>query len=165
LSRAFPLGSAASLALLLLPRAAAAADPPPNFVAAFAGTTVAFQPGGGSWDGAQSDLILTAGVGRYVTRTFALEVDFGPTWIKSDYASFSVVPGVVWSFSPHAYLSARFPIAVDPDAAFYAAPGFGLSHTFANGLTPLVEANFVARMGHGRPDLGVTVTFGLLYSF
>ena len=52
-----------------------------------------------------------------------------------------------------------------PRAAVYAAPGFGLSHTFANGLTPVLEVNFVARVGHGPADRGVTVTLGLLYSF
>ena len=142
-----------------------AADPPPNYVAGFAGTTAAYRPPGSSWDGAQSDLILTAGVGRYVSRAWALELDLGPTLVKGSYASFSLVPGVVWSLSPHAYLSARFPMAVDPDMAVYAAPGFGLSHTFASGLTPILEVNAVTRLGHGRPDLGITVTLGLLYSF
>jgi len=151
--------------LNLAPRATEAADPPPNFAAAFAGTTVAFRPAGASWDGAQHDLVLTAGLGRYVTRTLALEVDLGPTWVRGDYAAFSVVPGVVWAFSPHAYLAARFPIAVDPETVAYAAPGAGLSHTFANRLTPVLEVNFLARFGHGRPDLGLTVTLGLLYSF
>lgn len=142
-----------------------AADPPPNYVAAFAGSTAAYRPPGAPWDGAQSDLILTAGVGRYVSRTWALEVDLGPTLVKGSYSSFSLVPGAVWSFSPHAYLSARFPVAVDPEVAVYAAPGFGLSHTFANGLSPILELNAVARVGHGKPDLGLTVTLGLLYSF
>jgi len=158
-------GAVLAAAVALAPAPAAAADPPPNFAAVFTGTTLAFRPGGGSWDGAQSDLILTGGVGRFVSKTVALEVDFGPTWVRREYASFSVVPGVVWAFSPHAYLAARFPITVDPESAVYAAPGFGLSHTFANGLTPLVEANFVARIGHGSPDLGETLTVGLLYSF
>jgi hypothetical protein len=151
--------------VLASPPRAFAADPPPNFVAVFAGTTAAFKPAGASWDGAQSDFILNAGLGRYVSKTIALEVDLGPTWVRRDYASFSVVPGVVWAFSPHAYLAARFPIAVDPEVAFYAAPGIGLSHTFANGLTPTLELNFLARVGHGRPDLGLTLTAGLLYSF
>jgi hypothetical protein len=165
--RFFPRRLPAILTFLVLaaPPYSLAADPPPNFVAAFVGTTAAFQPAGGSWEGSQSDLILTAGIGRYVTKTVALEVDLGPTWLRGDYASFSIVPGVVWAFSPHAYLAARFPITLDPDSAAYAAPGIGLSHTFANGLTPTLELNFFARVGHGRPDLGVTVTAGLLYSF
>lgn len=157
--RALTLGS------FLLAAPAGAAEPPPNYAALFGATTVAFRPGGGSWDGAQNDLVLTAGIGRYVSKTLALEVDVGPTWIRRDYASFSVVPGVVWAFSPHAYLAARFPISVDPETAVYAAPGLGLSHTFANGLTPILEANVVTRLGHGRTDLAVSVTAGLLYSF
>jgi hypothetical protein len=126
---------------------------------------VAFRPGGGSWDGWQHDLVLTAGLGRYVSPTLALELDLGPSWIKGDYASFYLVPGVVWAFSPHAYLAARFPITVDPETAFYAFPGVGLSHTFAGRLTPILEANFLTRVGHGSPDLGLTVTLGILYSF
>jgi hypothetical protein len=156
---------AATLALVVLPGVSRAADPPPNFAAVFAGTTAAFRPTGASWEGAQHDLVLTAGLGRYVTKTLALEVDLGPAWIRGDYASFSLVPGVVWAFSPHAYLAARFPIAVDPAVTAYAAPGAGLSHTFANGLTPVLELNLVTRLGHGRPDLGLSVTLGLLYSF
>jgi hypothetical protein len=161
----FPALRVLALGPLLLSTPAGAADPPPNFAALFGATTVAFRPAGGSWEGAQHDLALTAGIGRYVSKTFALEVDLGPTWVRRDYASFSVVPGAVWAFSPHAYLAARFPITVDPGSAAYAAPGFGLSHTFANGLTPTLEANVVARLGHGRTDLAMTVTLGLLYSF
>jgi hypothetical protein len=163
--RLFATVAAGLLAAGLSSGPAAAADLPPNFAAVFGATTVAFRPASGSWDGAQSDFVLTAGYGRYVTRTLALEVDLGPTWVRGDYAFFSVVPGVVWSFSPRAYLAARFPVTVDPEVTAYAAPGFGVCHTFANGLTPLLEANLVARLGHGKPDLGVSVTLGLLYSF
>lgn len=155
----------AAALLPFTPAAVHAADPPPNYVAAFAGTTLAYRPPGAGWDGAQSDLILTAGAGRYVSRSVALELDLGPTLVRSRYASFSLVPGVVWSVSPHAYLAARFPVAVDPDVLVYAAPGVGLIHTFANGLSPTLEVNAVARMGHGKPDLALTVTVGLLFSF
>lgn len=155
---------AALLVLAAVP-SARAADPPPNFAALFTATTVAFKPASGSWDGAQSDLVLTAGLGRFVTRTLALELDLGPTFVKGDYASFSLVPGVVWAFSPHAYVAFRCAVAVDPESAVYALPGFGLSHTFGNGLTPVLEVNYVARVGHGRPDQGVTLTLGVLYSF
>jgi hypothetical protein len=154
-----------ALFALVLGRSARAADPPPNFAAFFTATTVAFQPAGGSWEGAQSDLVLTAGLGRFVAKTLALELDLGPTFVRGDYASFSLVPGVVWAFSPHAYLAARCAIAVDPETAVYAAPGIGLSHTFASGLTPVLEVNYLARVGHGPPDRGVTVTLGVLYSF
>jgi hypothetical protein len=154
-----------TLVCLLSAAPAPAADLPPNYVAAFAGTTVGYRPSGGPWDGHQHDLVVTAGYGRFVTSTLALEVDLGPTWVRGDYAAFSIVPGVVWAFSPHAYLTARFPIAVDPGSAVYAAPGAGLSHTFANGLTPILEVNGVTRLDEARGDLGLTVTLGVLYSF
>ena len=154
-----------ALAFLLASPAARAEDPPPNYVAAFAGTTAGYRPSGGPWSGHQDDLVLTAGLGRFVTPKLALEVDLGPTWVSGDYAAFSIVPGVVWAFSPHAYLAARFPIAVDPGTAVYAAPGAGLSHTFANGLTPILEVNGVTRLDEARGDLAITVTLGLLYSF
>ena len=110
-------------------------------------------------------ITLTAGIGRYFTAKTALEIDFGPTLISGDYAAFSLVPGVVYQFSPHAYLAARFPITVDPDTAVYAAPGFGLSHTFKNNLTPTLELNGVTRLDENRGDLAVSVTLGLMYSF
>jgi hypothetical protein len=146
--------------------AAAAQDaPPPNYVAIFAGTTPAYRPKGGPWDGHQKDAVLTAGIGRYFTAKTALEIDFGPTLVSGEYAAFSIVPGVVYQFSPHAYLAARFPITVDPDTAVYAAPGFGLSHTFKNNLTPTLELNGVTRLDENRGDLAVSVTLGLMYSF
>jgi hypothetical protein len=139
--------------------------PPPNYVAIFAGTTPAYRPKGGPWDGHQKDAVLTAGIGRYFTAKTALEIDFGPTLVSGEYAAFSIVPGVVYQFSPHAYLAARFPITVDPDTAVYAAPGFGLSHTFKNNLTPTLELNGVTRLDENRGDLAVSVTLGLMYSF
>jgi hypothetical protein len=166
-SRTWTPGFAAPLVLALWApgQPAGAADPPPNYVAAFGATTAAYRPSGGPWDGHQEDFVLTAGLGRYVTPTLALEVDLGPTWVRGDYSAFSIVPGVVWAFSPHAYLAARFPIAVDPDTAVYAAPGVGLSHTFANGLTPILEVNGVTRLDENQGDLGLSVTLGVLYSF
>ena len=157
--------SLAVLALLAAQAASAQDAPPPNYVAVFAGTTLAYYPNGGPWDGHQKDAVLTFGIGRYVTAKTALEVDFGPTLISGDYAAFSVVPGVVYQFSPHAYLAARFPITVDPDTAVYAAPGFGLSHTFKNNLTPTLEFNGVTRLDENRGDLALSVTLGLMYSF
>jgi hypothetical protein len=155
-----------ALVVLAVSSTASAQDaPPPNYAAIFAGTTVAYRPNGGPWDGHQKDAVLTAGLGRFVSAKWALEVDLGPTLLSGDYAAFSIVPGVVWQFSPHAYLTARFPIAVDPDTAVYAAPGFGLSHTFKNNLTPILELNGVTRLDENRGDLGLTVTVGLLYSF
>ena len=159
------MAAAVTMASLAAAVTARAGDPPPNYVAAFVGTTVAYLPPEGSWDGHQDDLVLTAGLGRFVTPKLAIEVDLGPTWIGGQYAAFSLVPGVVWAFSPHAYLAARFPIAVDPGTAVYASPGIGLSHTFANGLTPILEVNGVTRLDEAQGDLGISVTLGVLYSF
>jgi hypothetical protein len=153
------------IAALLASAAAAQDAPPPNYAAVFAGTTAGYRPPGGPWDGHQHDAVLTAGLGRFVSAKWALEVDLGPTLVSGDYAAFSIVPGVVWQFSPHAYLAARFPVAVDPSTGVYAAPGFGLSHTFANKLTPILEFNGVTRLDRNRGDVGLTVTAGLLYSF
>jgi len=161
------VGLAPSLILVLVASAAPAlADgPPKNYLGAFGGTTAAYRPSGGPWDGGQHDFALTAGVGRYVTSTLALEVDLGPTWVRGEYVAFSIVPSAVWSFSPHAYLAARFPVAVDPDTAAYAAPGAGLSHTFASGITTTLEVNGVTRLDKSRGDFGLAVTLGVLYSF
>lgn len=155
----------ALLGLLAIAAPGQADEPPPNYAAVFAGTTLGYRPPGGPWEGSQHDLVVTGGLGRFVTPKLALEVDLGPTWVRGDYAAFSIVPGVVWAFSPHAYLAARFPVAVDPDTALFAAPGVGLSHTFANGLTPILEVNGVTRLVRDRGDLGLTLTLGVLYSF
>ena len=127
-----------ALGSFLLASPAAAADLPPNFAAVFGATTVGFRPAGGSWEGAQHDLALTAGVGRYVSKTFALEVDLGPTWVRRDYASFSVVPGVVWAFSPHAYLAARFTITVTNPLGPSDAIGATVTDTFPAALTGVI---------------------------
>jgi hypothetical protein len=153
-----------ALGLLLFP-APARAQAPPNYVTVLAGTTVAYRPPGGPWDGFQHDLTLQVGYGRYVTRTLALELDLGPAWIRGDYSSFSLVPGLVWSFDPHAYLAARFIVPVDPEANFALFPGVGVIHTFANGVAPYLELNAVSYVGRGDPDFGLSLTFGVLFSF
>lgn len=150
--------------LLILP-SSAQAQAPPNYVAAFLGTTPAYRPPGGPWEGFQHDLTAAVGYGRYITKTLALELDLGPTWIRGDYASFSLTPGLVWSFNPHAYAAARFIVPVDPETNFALYPGLGLIHTFASGLAPLLEMNLVSVVGRGDPDLAVSVTVGVLFSF
>jgi hypothetical protein len=145
--------------------ARAAEGPPPNYVAAFLGTTPVYKPHGGAWDGFQHDLTGLVGYGRYVSGTVALELDFGPTYVRRRYASFTLVPGVVWSFSPRFYAAARFLVPVDPEWNFGLFPGVGVIHTFKNGLSPLVEVNLSSYVGRGKPDFGVAVTVGVLYSF
>ena len=146
-------------------RAADAPSPPPNYAAAFLGTTVAYRPQGGPWDGFQHDLTPLLGYGRYVSPKVALELDLGPTFVHGHYSSFGLVPGVVWSFSTHVYAAARFLVPLDPKTNFGLFPGVGVIHTFKSGLSPLLEVNASSYVGRGHPDFGVAVTVGVLYSF
>jgi hypothetical protein len=159
------LALAAMTASGVVAHAADAPGPPPNYAAAFLGTTLAYRPEGGPWDGFQHDLTPLLGYGRYVSPTVALELDFGPTYVRSHYSSFALVPGVVWAFSSHVYAAARFQVPVDPEANFGLFPGVGVIHTFKNGLSPLLEVNASSYVGRGHPDFGVALTVGVLYSF
>ena len=155
----------AALAAVALSPSAVHAQAAPNYVAALATTTPAYRPHGGPWHGFQHDLTLNVGYGRYVTKTVALELDLGPTWIRGDYTALALMPGLVWSFKPHAYAAARFVIPVDPEANFALAPGLGLTHVFANGAAPYFEVNAISYVGKGDPDLGIALTLGVLVSF
>ena len=152
-----------AVAIVLVASATRAEDPPPNYFAGFAGTTLGYHPDGGPWDGYQHDLTTTLGYGRYVRPTLALELDLGPTFVKGDYASFALVPGVVWAFNPSVYAAARFVVPVDPELDFTLAPGLGLSHTFGR-YTPILEVNALHTVGKGG-NLAITATVGLLVSF
>ena len=88
----------------------------------------------------------------------------GPTWVKGRYASFSLVPGVVWAFSPYAYAAARFVVPVDPERKLVLFPGLGLSRTFGR-TTPILEVNLSSTVGKGKPDFGIAVTAGVLVGF
>jgi hypothetical protein len=134
-------------------------------VTVLGGTTVAYQPHGGSWDGWQHDLSLTVGYGRYFTKTLAFELDLGPTWVSGNYASFSFVPALVWSFDPHVYFAARFIVPVDPETNFALFPGIGLIHAFSSGVAPYLEVNAISYVGRGNPDLGIGVTLGISFAF
>ncbi len=120
--------------------AARAQESPPNYVAAFVGTTVAYRPPGGPFQGFPHDVTATAGYGRFVSRTVALELDLGPTFVRGRYASFGLVPGLVWAFRPYAYAAARFIVTVDPGPSLVLFPGIGLSRTFGR-TTPILEVN------------------------
>jgi hypothetical protein len=141
-----------------------AEEPPPNYAAVFAGTTVAYRAPGESFGGWQRDLTALLGYGRFVSKTVALELDLGPTWVRGDYASFAFVPGVVWCFHPNAYAAARFIVPVDPETNLVLFPGVGLTYTFGR-FSPILEVNLSRTVGRGRPDLGVAVTAGLLVAF
>ena len=164
----FRLTAAVSIALVLgtaaLAQAADPASPPPNYAALMLGTTVAYRPSGGPWDGFQSDASPFAGYGRYVTKTVALELDAGPTFLKGRYSGFGLVPGVVWTFSSHAYLAARFLVPLDPDSNVGLFPGVGVFRAFGR-YSPYVELNVSSYVGRGHPDLGVSLTAGVLIAF
>jgi hypothetical protein len=90
----------AGLATLAGPPVLPAQDAPPNYLAAVMGTTVAYPPPGGPFGGFQHDLTALLGYGRFVSRTVALELDLGPTWVRGDYASFALTPGSCGASTP-----------------------------------------------------------------
>ena len=156
---------------LLLPTLAApcdaadpAAPPPLNYVAGFLGTTLDYRPPGGSWQGWQHDFTAQLGYGRQLTPTLALELDLGPTYVDGRYASFGLTPGLVWAFHPNVYAAARFGVPVDPELNLVLLPGIGVSRAFGR-VMPTLELNLACAVGRGDPDLGVTLTAGLLVFF
>jgi hypothetical protein len=159
--------------LLLAAALVAAASPsraeepaplPPNYAAEFLGTTLAYRPEGGPWDGWQHDATPLLGYGRQLTPTMALELDAGPTFVQGEYSSFSLTPGLVWSFSPHAYAAARFVVPVDPETNLVLFPGIGVCLLFGR-VMPILELNVSSAVGRGHPDLGVSLTAGVLVFF
>jgi hypothetical protein len=138
---------------------------PPNYVAGFLGTTLAYRPRGGGFAGWQHDATPLLGYGRFVSSSVALEMDLGPTFVRGRYASFALVPGVVWAFHPSVYAAARFVVPLDPEVNFTLFPGIGVLRTFKNRWSPLLEVNLSSTVGRGRPDLGVALTAGVLLSF
>jgi hypothetical protein len=142
-----------------------AAASPLNYVVASVTTTLIYQPNVGSLQGAQKDIGPVVGFGRYVTDTVALELDFGPTILQDADTVYAFVPGVVWSFSTHIYAAGRLVIPVAPKVNVALFPGVGLIHTFKNQISLTLELNVPVTVGRGEPDLGVTLTPGIVYSF
>ena len=156
---------AASAALAGQAQAADAGSPAPaNYVAGFLGTTLDYRPPGGSWDGWQHDATTLVGYGRQIRPTVALELDLGPTFVRGSYASFALTPGVVWSARPNLYLAARFAVPVDPETNLVLLPGVGICRPFGR-VMPTLELNVSSAVGRGDPDLGVSLTAGLLVFF
>lgn len=156
---------AASAALAGQAQAADAGSPAPaNYVAGFLGTTLDYRPPGGSWEGWQHDATTLVGYGRQIRPTVALELDLGPTFVRGSYASFSLTPGVVWSLHPNLYLAARFAVPVDPETNLVLLPGVGLCRPFGR-VMPTLELNLSSAVGRGDPDLGLSLTAGLLVFF
>ena len=142
----------------------APADPPRNYVAGFLGTSLGYRPPGGAWEGWQHDLTPLAGYGRQLSATVAIELDLGPTFVRDRYAGFSLTPGVVWAFHPNIYFAARFIVPVDPEANLMLFPGLGLCRAFGR-VMPTLEVSLSSAVGRGDPDLGVSLTAGILVFF
>jgi hypothetical protein len=162
------LRSLAPALLLALVAVAAPADDaaslPSNYVAGLAGTSLGYRPPGGPWDGWQHDLTPLLGYGRQLSPTVALELDAGPTFVRGSYSSFSLSPGVVWSVHPNLYLAARFIVPVDPETNLVLFPGVGVARTFGR-VMPILELNLSSVVGRGDPDLGFSLTAGVLVFF
>lgn len=142
----------------------AKAPAPSNYVAGFLGTTLAYRPNGGEWDGWQHDATTLFGYGRQLTPALAVELDVGPTFVSGRYASFSLTPGLVWAFHPNVYCAARFVVPVDPEANLVLLPGIGVSRAFGR-VMPTLELSVSSAVGRGEPDLGISLTAGLLVFF
>ena len=153
----------AGMAAPALP-ADAPAPAPVNYVAVFLGTTLDYRPHEGGWQGYQHDLTTLAGYGRQLTPKLALEIDLGPTFVSGRYASFSLTPGLVWSFNPNVYLAVRVAFPVDPEWNLVLLPGIGVGRPFGR-VMPTLELNLASAVGRGETDLGVTLTAGLLVFF
>jgi hypothetical protein len=168
------LGIAATVAASLGGATAARAEmrepppPPPapqNYVTAVLGTTLFYKPNTGSSSGWQKDIGPAVGYGRLITPTIAVELDVGMVFIKDEYSTTLLVPGVVWSFSTHVYAAMRFLVPVDPEANLVLYPGIGVVQAFSNGIAVSLELNPSSAVGRGKPDFALPLNLGVLYSF
>jgi hypothetical protein len=141
-----------------------AAPAPANYFAGFVGTSLGYRPPGGVWDGWQHDVTPLLGYGRQLRPTVALELDAGPTYVRGSYSSFSLTPGLVWSVQPNLYLAARFLVPVDPRTNLVLFPGVGVCRPFGR-VMPILELNVSRAVGRGDPDLGLSLTAGVLVFF
>ncbi len=159
-----PLLLCAALALPAVAQSTAQAPPARSrfYAVGLLGTTPAYRPRGGPWDGFQHDLSANVGAGFFASSKLALEVDLGATWVRGDYASAALTPGLLYALHPSVYVAGRVSVPFDPKADVVLYPGLGLIHTFSNGLAPLVEVNLARSLE--RRDLAVTVTLGLLFN-
>ena len=158
------LATAALLLATLASPVAGEDAAPPNYVAGFVGTSLAYRPPGGPWDGWQHDLTPLLGYGRQLSPTVSLELDAGATWVRGSYSSFSLTPGIVWSVHPNLYLAARFVVPVDPETNLVLFPGVGVCRAFGR-VMPVLELNVSSAVGRGDPDLGLSLTAGVLVFF
>jgi hypothetical protein len=55
-------------------------------------------------------------------------------------------------------------VPVDPEPNFVLFPGIGVCHAFGR-VMPILELNVSSAVGRGHPDLGVSLTAGVLVFF
>lgn len=144
----------------------AAPTTPHWYATVFAGTTLASRAGG-AVSGPSRDVTPMVGVGYLLSDAWALELDLGPTFLPEGYGSFSLTPGVVWSFSKNFYAAGRVTVPVHPSlGALVVSPGVGATVAFDSGLAPFVELDALAWRGAaGGVDLGGVVAVGVSYFF
>ncbi len=167
--------AAAAAAAILQPRSTVAEEasttvsaPSPKgrfYAVALAATTLVHRPHVGDFGGPLKDVSPAVGAGYFVGETLAFELDVGPTFVEGEYASFGLIPAVIWAFHPNFYGTGRFILPVDPKLDLVLVPGFGATMVFANGLAPFVELELTSAVGRGKPDLGLAVALGATYMF
>jgi len=158
-------GATAARAEMLEPPPPPPPPAPQNYVTAVLGTTLFYVPNKGDASGWQKDIGPAVGYGRLVTPTIAVELDVGMVFIKDDYSTTLLVPGVVWSFSTHVYAAMRALVLVEPKLNLALYPGIGVVQSFSNGIAISLELNPSSTIGRGDPDFGLALNAGVLYSF
>ena len=138
---------------------------PKNYVTAGFGTTLAYRPPGGPFLGWQRNFATAAGYGRFLAPRVAVELGVGALFVRGDYASFSVTPGVLWPFSPPFYAVMRFVIPVDPELNLILFPGVGVAHLFLNRIGVSLEINPASTVGKGDPDFIGSMSTAVTYLF
>lgn len=148
------------------PKVEAPASYPKNYVTVLLGTTMFARPSGGPTTSFPADLSPGIGYGRMVTPKIAVELDISPTIDNGEYTSTSLIPGVVWNFSPYAYAAARFLVPIDPELNVGAFPGIGAFYGLPNGLGFSLEVNVGAYFAaDADPTVATFLTLGALYAF
>ena len=174
-----PCSLVAAAALAVSPSLARAEEPPalaspaqeaPSprfFVAVMASTTLASRPAGSSLSGPSRDVSPMVGLGYLLSDAWALELDAGPSFLPDEgYASFSLVPGIVYTFHPNFYAAARVTVPFHPSwGDVIAAPGLGATVALPGNLAPYLEASALGWAGDGGLDVGAGVTAGVSLFF
>jgi hypothetical protein len=137
----------------------------PLYGTVLAVTTLATSPDGSDFENLPGDITPLVGLGYTFSNAVSVELDLGPTFVDGDYASFGLIPGVLWAFHKNVYLSARGIVQVDPEFNFAVLPGVGVTAPVAGGIAPYLEIDLQSFVGKGDPDLSVVLSFGVLMPF